>query len=310
MKKFLLFLIATSLVSATFAEDAPKKKRRPFADPDVVWVPEQKAEAPQKKSSVKPEAVPEAPPLLRRPQNPNLQKGGYSGMLGAYTCKECQIHPYPCDAHRYNGYGGGWGGWGGHGWGGWGGRYNHASTAAEGYLEGAASVIRAQGTKNLLDSRARINNEEARRRNYLNHGLGIQSYFEGRALNKAYRDGERAPPMTPEVAAKLARDGLPASLSDDQFNRKTGAIAWPDLLLGDSFSYHRRALGELFAARSSGDFNTGVGSVNYRYIKLIGDEMQAVLKEQMQVLSPNEYLVAKKFIDSLIHEARSDSPSK
>ena len=129
-------------------------------------------------------------------------------------------------------------------------------------------------------------------------------------MNKAYRDSERAPPMTPELATKIAKDGLPKPLSNDQFNRKTGAIHWPDLLLAEDFSHHRQALGQLFAARSSGDFNTGVGSANYRYVKQIGDDMQVVLKDMMQTLSPNEYLVAKKFIDSLIHEAHTDLQAK
>src|SRR6476661_8800607 len=56
--------------------------------------------------------------------------------------------------------------------------YNNASTAAEGAANGAANVIQAQGQKNVSDSQARINNEDAYSKAIDNSVKSVNAFWE------------------------------------------------------------------------------------------------------------------------------------
>lgn len=201
--------------------------------------------------------------------------------------------------------GGGWGGWGHGGWG-WGGRYHHASTAAQGWLDGVANLVRAQGQRAESFTRAYTRMQEGHRRRILNDSFFIEQWFERRKMNREYRAAERPALPTPEQIKRWSKVGLPEPLSETQFNYQTGKINWPEVLMWDAFKIQREALDRLFELRCrSNNLQTGVGSTNYRWIKRIGENMIDVLNDHIKLMDAEEYIMTKNFMDSLLHEARS-----
>ena len=55
--------------------------------------------------------------------------------------------------------------------------YNSASTAAEGYANGVSNIISAQGQRNLSNSQAAINLEQARSANIDNQVKSVNAYW-------------------------------------------------------------------------------------------------------------------------------------
>src|SRR5262245_38994602 len=56
--------------------------------------------------------------------------------------------------------------------------YNSASTAAEGYANGVSNVIQSRGQKNLNDSQARINNQDAYSKALDNSTKSVNTFWE------------------------------------------------------------------------------------------------------------------------------------
>lgn len=190
------------------------------------------------------------------------------------------------------GYGGGWGG----GWGGGGG------TVAGNYMQGMASTVRAAGDYNLETSQAWVNAEEAKRREIENRKEWTDAYFEMRRANADYRAAERGPKGTPEDWVRYAREAAPARLSPGELDYVTGQIVWPRLLMADEFKDGREQLDRLYATRA--DKGGNIGPNGYQKIQDETDMMTAYLKKNIKRFPPNEYLEAKKFLESLAYEAR------
>ena len=82
--------------------------------------------------------------------------------------------------------------------------YRHASTYEEGVQRGFADIVRSAGAKNLMDSEAAINWEQARRAYFDNRVYGTQKYFELRARNRQARAEERGPRPTMQDLIRLS----------------------------------------------------------------------------------------------------------
>lgn len=195
----------------------------------------------------------------------------------------------------YGGGGYGYGGWGG-GWGGGGG------TVAGNYYNGVANAVRAQGDYNLSTSQAYVNMEEAKRREIENRKAWTDAYFEMRRANSDYRAAERGPRGTPEDWVRFAKEAAPNRMSPGELDYVTGRIAWPRLLQSDEFKDGRESLDALFADRA--DRGGSIGPEGYQKIRNETAAMTAYLKKNIKRFPPNEYLDAKKFLESLAFEAR------
>ena len=134
-----------------------------------------------------------------------------------------------------------------YGGGGWGGGY-HASTAAEGYLQGMASAIDAQGRANLNNSLAARNMQEAYNRALDNRVKQVDTYrwrrdtalqrqeqemYERRQKNEKWLAKKRLSPLTPQ-----------------EFDPATGKVTWPMLLQDPKWDEYRKPLDELLAKRA------------------------------------------------------------
>jgi hypothetical protein len=182
------------------------------------------------------------------------------------------------------------------------------STAAHGF----ADVVRSAGVYNLLTSEAAINWEKARKLAIDNRLHWTQTYFEMRRIN---REARRAaylalnPPHTQEDFIRYAQADAPKRLSSSQLDPITGYLAWPRLLLRPEFAELRRDLEKLFALRATA--GGAIGNEAYDQILYLVEIMQRKLQDSVGTVkgaaAANDYLQARKFLESLAHEARFPS---
>lgn len=177
----------------------------------------------------------------------------------------------------------------------------HASTAAEGYMRGVASVISAQGQYNVMTAQAAVLAQEARKANIENHRLAVETTFAARKINHESRALERGPRASAEEIARLAKAGAPPRLTDQELNQASGRIAWPAALMGDEFAAFRAEIEGLFAKRRA---SGGLGADERERIELATGAMMGLLKGQITDLPAMQYTKARRFIESLGYEAQ------
>ena len=189
---------------------------------------------------------------------------------------------------------------GNYGGGGYGGGY-HSSTAAEGRLRGSADLVRSQGEANLSNSAAAINYSLARSNQIDNRSKATSTYFDMRETNRQARAAERGPRPSMEALVRYAQAGKPKRLSPSELDTVTGQIQWPLLLQANDFTDQRAELEGAYGRRAA----SSVARANdYWAIKKSTDTMLANLKTQVREVPPQDYTVAKKFLESLAYEAR------
>ncbi|MGE5191622.1 MAG: hypothetical protein ACM3U2_03915 [Deltaproteobacteria bacterium] len=192
------------------------------------------------------------------------------------------------------GFGPGWG-YGGYGYGFGGG------TVESNYLYGMSNVIRAEGEYNALTSAAGVNYEEARGRYLDNQKKWWQNYLEGQEAHQKLMVAKRAREKhSPEALALAAASGLPRPLPPDALDPVTGQITWPEVLQADKYAGDRKELEQLFELRAKTTQTAGTSEA----VHAAADKMTGRLRKDVQSLPANEYMVARKFLDSLAWAAR------
>src|SRR4029078_3877691 len=106
--------------------------------------------------------------------------------------------------------------------------YNSASTADEGAMNRAAKVIQTQDQKNVSDSQARINNEDAYSKAIDNSVKSVNAFWEQKDIYAA-RQQKQLAEIQQHRQFYLSRHGL-TSLTPEEFDRATGAVIWPKVL--------------------------------------------------------------------------------
>ena len=182
--------------------------------------------------------------------------------------------------------------------GGWGRDGYHSSTYEEGVQRGFADFVRSAGQAQLLNSEATKNYEDARKKYLENRLLATQTYFDMRRMNQEARRSERSLPLSLEAYARLARQQAPERLSVSQLDPLTGTITWPAPLLRADYQAEREELERLYQERAQGLAH------NYDAILLAADKFQERLKTDLAKFDPDEFIRAKKFLDSLAYEPK------
>ena len=193
----------------------------------------------------------------------------------------------------------GHGGWGGQGGGGW---VSWASTAQQGADMGMADVIRSEGYRNLQNSEAAKNWEEAKTLEIQNRMRWTETYFEMRKTNREARAAEAGPPVTQEQAIRMAKMAMPPRLGSTQLDPVTGHIEYPIVLLDPVFKPYRDQLDRLFADRASSG-----GSLQYeqhRDIQQTVSKFIEALKQHVDDYAAGDYGRARTFLDSIANESR------
>lgn len=162
----------------------------------------------------------------------------------------------------------------------------------------------------VWDAQAAVYYHQAERLAIQNHLLRIQSYFEGRRLNREYRASERGQPASMEQLVRFARNDAPRRLRADELNPETGEITWPIVLRGEIYRDDREQLDEYFGTKAR--HPAGLDAENYqRAVDLTGDLLDKLRGHIRQMFS-GDYLLARNFLKSLALEARygKDAPSE
>jgi hypothetical protein len=173
----------------------------------------------------------------------------------------------------------------------------YSSTLEEGVQRGYADVVRSYGMANLLNSQAANQIEQARKANIENRLRATQTYFEMRRYNTEARRAERGSPLSTEQYVRLARLQAPEPLTATQLDSLTGTISWPAPLRAPAYEEFRRRIERLFQDRAT-------GYVVYGEIQQVIEAFAAQLQEDLMKFPANDYVAAKKFLDSLAWAAR------
>ena len=180
------------------------------------------------------------------------------------------------------------------------GRFGPA-TAAESYQRGFADVVRSAGEANLMNSLAAQNLEVARAQDIENRVKWTEAYYEMRRANRAYRASKRSPRLSHEEIVRIARQGLPRRLTSAELDPITGEVNWPVVLREQQYADEREKLERLFGKRAEA---TSISQEGHKDIKANTDELLAALKKNISQYKPNDWLGAKKFVESLAYEVR------
>ncbi len=198
-------------------------------------------------------------------------------------------------AQDYNAYPGVWSGWGG---------YHHASTAEEGAARGMADFTRSAGMANLMNSQAANNYQDAQRKYMENRVYGTDAYFDMRRMNREAREAEQGPRPTQDDLARYARARAPSKLSVSDLDPFSGQISWPPLLRDEAYAAQRQALESLFNERAK----AGQLSIGQRAeVREAAQDIQQTMKSNINAYSPQDYVQAKQFIESLSFELYAQS---
>jgi len=181
---------------------------------------------------------------------------------------------------------------------GYGGGYGHASTLEEGVQRGAADLVRSQGMAALQFAQAATQAEQARH-DYLDNRLkATQTYFEMRKYNDEARRAKDTSPLSMEQYVRIARQQAPDQLVTSQLDPLTGFIGWPVSLKRPEYDALRKKLEGLFQQRAS-------GYTDYPSLTAACTEFLERIKADLPKFDPNDYVKAKKFLESLTFAART-----
>lgn len=179
--------------------------------------------------------------------------------------------------------------------------YHHASTLQEGWLRGQADAMRAAGAMNVMNQQARILGAEAARLEVENREIRAESFWHLREEYRTRAAAERGPRPSVEDLSRLAADDRPDALADDALDEATGTVSWPSLLKSEAFAPHRAQMDAALAecAQGTADADTVAGAVQ------AADAMLAELKSRVRELPAQDYMAARRFLESLSFEIQN-----
>ena len=132
---------------------------------------------------------------------------------------------------------------------------DQAATAGESYARGVSGIIQSQGQRNLDNSQAAINMEDARSANIDNNLKSVNAYWQEKEIYNEHLQQQNAV-IEQRRAEYLAKHGL-QSLSSEEFDRTTGQINWPKILEQSQYDQYRKTIDSLFQERSYNGALTG-----------------------------------------------------
>jgi hypothetical protein len=125
---------------------------------------------------------------------------------------------------------------------------------------------------------------------------------ENLARAQAKRDSER---HSPETLRAAARSGVPRPLATDEFDPTTGRVQWPMALRGADFDALRDTLDLLLKERASAPDDPE----HSQKALATAEELLGLLIANIRALPTDEYVAARRFMDSLIFVLRPSRPA-
>ncbi|HTQ39577.1 MAG TPA: hypothetical protein VMJ32_11140 [Pirellulales bacterium] len=179
---------------------------------------------------------------------------------------------------------------------------NSASTVGQSYAMGMADLVRAAGDRNLNNSQASINYEQAASMDMDNQIKNEKTYFEMRKMNTSYRKAEQSPGLTSEDSWRYAQMFAPKRLTSTQLDPVTGQIYWPIFFQDPRYKKYCDQLNNLFVQRETS--HGGIGYDTYMQIQKATDALKDEVKKNINMYQPSDYITMKNFVDSLAYEAK------
>ena len=130
----------------------------------------------------------------------------------------------------------------------------HASTAGESYARGAGDMMRSAGDRNLSNSQAAINMQDAYSKGIDNSIKATNAYWERREIYNQHRE-KKLYEISEHRKRVIARNRL-QPLTPSEFDRSTGAITWPKVLTQPQYDQYRDTLDELFLKQAKNGYLT------------------------------------------------------
>jgi len=156
--------------------------------------------------------------------------------------------------------------------------YNSASTAGEGYANGAANIIQAQGQRNLSNSQANINNQDAYSKAIDNSVKEVNAYWEKKDIY-AQRQAQLDAQYQQARGAWLQNHGL-QSLTPQEYDRTTGVVNWPKVLDQKQYDEYRNTLDQMLKKRA---YAGALNGDDYMKCTAASKEWRAMMAKQKDV---------------------------
>jgi hypothetical protein len=173
-----------------------------------------------------------------------------------------------------------------------------SSTADEGVQRGYADIVRSYGMASLLNAQSVNQIEQARKQYIENQGKAVQTWIDAHRYNNEYRRSLRPTPLSLEQYVRLAREQAPEPLTATQLDQLTGSISWPAALRKPEYEAFRKRIDRLFGDRAT-------GYAVYGEIPAACEEFAERVNADIMSFPPNDYIAAKKFLESLAWTARA-----
>jgi hypothetical protein len=180
---------------------------------------------------------------------------------------------------------------------------SYATSETGSTLSGAGAAAAGAGQYNLNSSIGVRYLEDARAKYIQNYRDAIDARYAIKRANDMYRAEKYARErMTPELLSRVIQAKLPERLSAAEYDRRSGDLDWPAVLMQPQFDADRRAVEHAFAQRRPED--VGVTSVFYRDVSQRTQRMHGTMLSQIDELSTTDSIAARKFLKSVEFEAR------
>ncbi len=184
----------------------------------------------------------------------------------------------------------------------------HASTATEGAYRGMSAYVQALGVYEVHHAQANVLNEQAEWLDYENREKRVESFYNRRRTRQDYLAEQRELAEQRDAEGKQKLEQRKAtlyrqtySLSEREFNPRTGHIDWPDVFELPDLVTGRQQLSELFVRRAR--YGRQYDSQLAAEIVRVQKELNRSLYNARFRMTHEAYAAASDFLRGLKYEA-------
>jgi hypothetical protein len=169
-------------------------------------------------------------------------------------------------------------------------------------LTAKAAWITAVANANATNAKTLETLQQVRGLRLDNNLKAAKTFYDKRKLCEDYQKVNSRQRPTQEKVVRYNQASVPKRSAQFQLVSAQGRISWPDLLLDEEFSDARIQLESLFAQRKPGP--GAAGSSVSGEVQTVAAEMREQLQSRIRQVSPEQYLAARRFLESLAYESR------
>nr|WP_236649417.1 hypothetical protein [Rhodopirellula sp. SM50] len=184
---------------------------------------------------------------------------------------------------------------------------NDNATAAGDVLEARGELATGLGKGAYLKSLSAEQLQEALALRLKNREERVEQYYELRDLRDE-EIAEQHTPLSEEKRREIGKRMAPDRLKENQIDRQSGELYWPQPLDHSALKPYRKPIEETFAKRSSpGETYRRMDYAKvHRMVNLIHEAVDSI-KDQ---LDPQEFTALKSYLRQIDYEARFNGSDK